>query len=217
MQPTLRSLASFPEALELHYRSIPLEFRSWAPASWQGWDGERFTGVGHLCHVRDIETDGYHFRIRRALTEDDPALDSIDGYALAKVRDYAGTKDTEALADFRAARAETLRIIGVADAPDLGRHEVTGRAEDLRAFRTPSLRNVALTAPYMHDGSLPTLADVVRFYDGGGFPSAGLDPLIRPLALSADERSDLVAFLDSLTGSNVAALVADARSAPVGN
>lgn len=95
---------------------------------------------------------------------------------------------------------ETLRIIGVADAPDRGRHEVTGRAADLRAYRTPSLRNVTLTAPYMHDGSLATLDEVLDHYVRGGWPAdPAQDPRIRPIVLDAQERRALLAFLASLT------------------
>jgi cytochrome c peroxidase len=84
-------------------------------------------------------------------------------------------------------------------------------------FRTPSLRNVAVTAPYMHDGSLRTLEDVVRFYARGGVSHPGLDPLLRPVALSDEEVADLVAFLESLTSSDLARLIEDARSVAVGD
>jgi cytochrome c peroxidase len=67
-------------------------------------------------------------------------------------------------------------------------------------FKTPTLREVARTAPYMHDGSVATLEDVVNFYDGGGRPNPSLDPEIRPLRLTSTERSQLVAFLRSLSG-----------------
>lgn len=99
---------------------------------------------------------------------------------------------------------------------DLGRYEVTGDPGDRWRYRTPTLRNVALTAPYMHDGSLATLRDVLLFYDRGGVPNEVLDPLIRPLGLSDAEITDLLAFLQSLTGSNVDALVSDAHAAPIG-
>jgi cytochrome c peroxidase len=82
---------------------------------------------------------------------------------------------------------------------DRGREEVTGNAADHGAFKTPSLRNVALTAPYMHDGSLATLEDVVEHYNKGGNPNANLDPEIKPLHLTEQEKRDLVAFLRSLT------------------
>ena len=84
---------------------------------------------------------------------------------------------------------------------DLGRFKVSGRERDKGAFRTASLRNVAETAPYMHDGSLKTLKEVVDFYVGGGNANPQLDPLIRPLTMfTRQERADLVAFLESLTG-----------------
>lgn len=82
---------------------------------------------------------------------------------------------------------------------DLGRHRVTREDRDRGAFKTPSLRNVALTAPYMHDGSLATLEAVVEFYDRGGKRNAYLDTEIEPLGLSEVERRQLIAFLRSLT------------------
>lgn len=99
---------------------------------------------------------------------------------------------------------------------DLGRYEVTGDPADRWHYKTPTLRNVALTAPYMHDGSLLTLADVVDFYDRGGVPNPLLDPRIRPLGLSAREKADLLAFLEALTG-DYRSLVLDAFVAPVGD
>lgn len=83
---------------------------------------------------------------------------------------------------------------------DLGRYVVTKRAGDQGSFRTPTLRNIAKTAPYMHDGSEKTLKDVVDYYVGGGNSNPYLDKDIRPLTLTAQDRADLVAFLQSLTG-----------------
>ncbi len=104
-----------------------------------------------------------------------------------------------------------------ATANDLGRYEATGRSEDRWLFRVPGLRNVALTAPYMHDGSLPDLAAVIAWYDQGGVSHPGLDPRIRPLHLSAQEKSDLQSFLYALTGSNVEMLASDGRSIAIGD
>jgi cytochrome c peroxidase len=104
-----------------------------------------------------------------------------------------------------------------ASANDLGRYEATGRSEDRWLYRVPTLRNVALTAPYMHDGSFPDLERVIDWYNLGGEPHPGLDPRIRPLGLDAKQQSDLIAFLESLTGSNVAVLEADGRSAEIGD
>lgn len=112
---------------------------------------------------------------------------------------------------------EAVDSVGLPRQGDLGRHEVTLDPPDRWKLKTPSLRNVALTAPYMHDGSLPTLEAVVRFYVGGGVPHEGLDPAIQPLDLNEAEIAALVAFLQGLTGSNVEDLIADARSQAVGN
>lgn len=109
-----------------------------------------------------------------------------------------------------------LDAVGGRRMGDLGLYELTGDPSDRWKYRTPSLRNVAITAPYMHDGSLPTLEAVVRFYVEGGVPNEELDPLIRPLALDESEIAALVAFLESLTGGNVLDLVADGNAAPVG-
>lgn len=108
------------------------------------------------------------------------------------------------------------RTTGTQNFRDLGRYEVTGDPDDRWRYRTPTLRNVELTAPYMHDGSIATLRDVLLFYDRGGVPNEVLDPLIRPLGLSGTEIEDLLAFLRSLTGSNVGILVSDAHAAPIG-
>lgn len=80
----------------------------------------------------------------------------------------------------------------------------TGRLADegsgKGALKTPTLREVGRTAPYMHDGTLATLSDVVNFYDGGGRRNPNLDEEIRPLRLRPDEKRALVAFLEALAG-----------------
>ncbi len=83
---------------------------------------------------------------------------------------------------------------------DLGRFLVTNDGEDRGAFKTPSLRDVSRTAPYMHDGSLATLGDVVRFYNLGGIENPHLDPRVKPLGLVESEVDDLVEFLKTLDG-----------------
>jgi cytochrome c peroxidase len=88
---------------------------------------------------------------------------------------------------------------------DRGLIEVTHRAADMGKFRVPTLRNVALTAPYMHDGSLATLDAVLDHYVRGGHRTARQDRRVRPFALSAADRADLLAFLDSLTDRDFAA------------
>lgn len=104
-----------------------------------------------------------------------------------------------------------------------GLYEITGEARDQGKFRVPTLRNVALTGPYMHDGSVATLAEVVEHYAAGGRevtdgPFAGdgrvnpnKSPLVRKLDLSAAEKADMVAFLESLTDEG---FVTDPRFGP---
>ncbi len=84
--------------------------------------------------------------------------------------------------------------------PDLGRYLVTKREVNKGAFKTPTLRDAAQRPPYMHDGSMPTLREVVVFYNRGGTPNPWLSPEMAPLNLTLEEEEDLVAFLGALTG-----------------
>jgi hypothetical protein len=83
---------------------------------------------------------------------------------------------------------------------DLGRFTVTRVSKDKGAFKTPTLRNIALTMPYMHDGSLKSLEEVVELYDRGGGTARNKSDLILKLNLTQLEKSDLMAFLKTLTG-----------------
>lgn len=82
---------------------------------------------------------------------------------------------------------------------DLGRYEVTKQEKDKGKFKTPSLRGVAKTAPYFHDGSFSTLEEVVDFYSDGAKPNPYIDPIHKPLYLTEREKKDLVAFLKALS------------------
>ena len=83
---------------------------------------------------------------------------------------------------------------------DPGRAAITKKSEDFGRFKTPTLRNITLTAPYMHDGSLATLEEVIAFYDRGGRPNPNLDIEVKSLELTDTEKADLLEFLKSLTG-----------------
>lgn len=108
---TLNALASFPQQLEANYAAIPAEFKHWSPSSWEGVPSEPFTAIEQICHVRDIEVEGYHVRFQRTLHEFNPTLVSIDSEALAKDRCYATSNASEAFAVFRVARAKTIELI----------------------------------------------------------------------------------------------------------
>ncbi len=90
---------------------------------------------------------------------------------------------------------------------ELGRFNVTRIIKDIGKFKTPTLRNIALTAPYMHDGSLETLEDVIEYYDKGGDKNLFLDPAIFPLHLTDEEKMDLVEFMKSLTSADYLILI----------
>lgn len=84
--------------------------------------------------------------------------------------------------------------------PDTGRYDVTHQDKDWGAFKIPTLRETALTTPFMHDGSIKTLEEVVDYYDKGGTPNKNLHPLMRPLNLSVEDKMALVSFLKALSG-----------------
>ena len=83
---------------------------------------------------------------------------------------------------------------------DLGRYMETKNPEDIGAFKTPTLREISRTAPYMHDGRFKTLEEVVKFYNQGGVKNPHQDNTIIPLEMTDDEQQDLVAMLKSLNG-----------------
>ena len=84
--------------------------------------------------------------------------------------------------------------------PDLGRYLVSKREEDKGAFKTPTLREIEHTGPYMHDGSLKTLEEVVEHYDKGGIKNPWLNEQMKPLKLTKQEKADLVSFMRALSG-----------------
>ena len=160
------------------------------------------------CHTMD---DGH------ALFTDQALHNTGIGYAASMAPD-GGQRNAE-LAPGTAIAYDLAYVAPSAERKpnDLGRYEVTQDPDDRWKYRTPSLRNVALTRPYMHDGSLSTLADVVAFYNRGGSPNELLDPLIRPLGLSDAEQADLVTFLQSLTSPAVDRLVDAAQAVTISN
>ena len=110
-QITFDALRAMPDLLERSFLAMPAELRDWEPSSWEAIPGERFSALGQLCHVRDIELEGYRLRIARMLAEENPDLVSIDSYELAKARNYPAEDWRGAIDAFRVARAETLRQI----------------------------------------------------------------------------------------------------------
>jgi hypothetical protein len=151
---TLNALAAFPEQLESHYAAVPPEFKRWKPLSWDGVPSEPFTAIEHVCHVRDIEIDGYHARFQRALNEINPTLVSIDGAALAEERSYATSSADEAFAVFREARARTVQLISGLDPEQLARVAVF---EDYGSLTVRSLAHYLCSHDQQHLAGLQWL------------------------------------------------------------
>lgn len=150
-------------------------------------------------YIRSIQAGDSHFD--RLVAGDTMALSTVEREGLRLFQGKArcdlchvGTNLTD----------EAFHNTGVAwrdgALQDLGRHLVTGDDADRGAFKTPTLREVERTAPYMHDGSLATLEDVVEFYSHGGNANPYQDGRIRRLDLTPHEQEALVAFLRALTG-----------------
>ena len=133
---TMSALASFPQLLEAHYAAIPTEFKNWAPTSWEGVPSEPFTAIEQICHVRDIEVDGYQVRFQRTLSESNPTLASIESEIIAKKRSYATSNPTEVFASFRAARIKTIELISGLSPEHLARTAV------FEGYGTLSLRSL---------------------------------------------------------------------------
>ena len=112
----LSELENMPQQLERALRLIPRHRLQWKPDSWEGSPAENFSVLEHVCHLRDIEADGYHVRIQRMIDESNPSLLSLDSYEIARARRYETEDLGEALAAFRRAREVTVeKLRGVSE------------------------------------------------------------------------------------------------------
>jgi len=121
MSATLSALEAFPRLLEDQARAVPPAYLDWRPPSWDGTPSEPFTALQQLCHVRDIEIEGYHVRLRRMLDEESPVLDSIDSLALVGPRRYGEADPAAVLVEIHRARAQTIALIAGLSEAELGR------------------------------------------------------------------------------------------------
>lgn len=177
---------------QISYGNIdPRSLPGASPAGGRGF--EVFAGQGRCasCHTF---TESYALFTDSRFHNLNVSFDKISG----TIADLTSAERLEGMALDEA-------VLSNVDLSELGRYAVTGEMTDIGAFKTPTLRNVAETAPYMHDGSLATLEDVVDFYNNGGRvkPDDPINPFqsggIRPLNLTDQEKADLVAFLKTLT------------------
>jgi cytochrome c peroxidase len=169
-----------------------------------------FTGKAGCVACHSIDA-------KHALFTDQKLHNTGLGYAQAMQADSSSQKVQLAPNVFAEVSKQLIKSVSEAKTNDLGRYEVSQNPADRWQYKTPSLRNIALTAPYMHNGSLGSLRDVVEFYNCGGVANENLDGLIKPLNLTHQEIDELVVFLTALTGDNVDELVGDAIAAPIGD
>jgi mono/diheme cytochrome c family protein len=170
-----------------------------SPAASRGLELFREKAACATCHVLDrgedgraLLTDGLHHNTGVAAAQAAAGKAAIQEHISGKRK----RSKSGAVVDTLVVRDGVVMRFG----DDQGRAGATGEKSQTGAFKTPSLRDVARRAPYMHDGSLATLEEVVRYYAKGGTPNAHLDAAIKPVALTDQEVADLVAFLESLSG-----------------
>jgi DinB superfamily len=133
---SVQALRTFPDTLSALVDTIPAPALDWRPPSWDGIPSEELTVRQQLCHLRDIEADGYVVRFTRILKETDPLLESIDTYALVEARSYDDTNIRDAVASFATARRQTMRLLDEATSADLARR---GRFEGYGEVTVASL------------------------------------------------------------------------------
>jgi cytochrome c peroxidase len=178
-----------------------------APTPWDHYEQLRDFKSAYEADLEDLD----------ALKEDDPELydeylalqANVDAHPISEsairggelfFSDKAACTACHVGANYSDELYHNLGVGMDSPTPDVGRFEVTKNEQDRGAFKTPTIRNVAQTAPYMHDGSQKTLLEVVEWYNKGGHPNPNLDEKIKPLNLTEQEQADLVAFMESLTG-----------------
>lgn len=136
--------------------------------------------------------DRYRAGDRTAMTEE-----QIAGYEVFK---RTGCAICHAGANFTDGRFVNIGVGMDAEHPDLGRYEITKKNSDWGSFKVPTLREISKTHPYMHNGSLATLEEVIDYYDKGGIPNKNLHPLMRPLEMTTEDKKSLLSFMHALSG-----------------
>jgi DinB superfamily len=130
MDALLQILNSFPDQLHALFELVPRDYRHWKPDTWEGIPSEPFTAIEQICHVRDIEVEGYQLRFERMLREDSPRLSSLDGAALAVAKRYSTADPETVFEEIRQARRRTLDLISnLAEAQLVRRGEFEGYGE----------------------------------------------------------------------------------------
>ncbi len=175
-----------------------------SPSARRGW--ELFQGKARCITCHEFNSSNPFFT--------DYTYHNI-GVAMTNERFNELARQAQRIVEGGTLTEEQIDTLALAEgSSELGRFLVTGSLKDIGAFKTPTLRDIALTAPYMHNGSQKTLREVIEFYNKGGEPNPNLDGGIQPLELTEQEIDDLVAFLESLTSKRVARMAETGKSMP---
>ena len=168
---------------------------------WQeAWQKYASLAEEDLQDIRDEAETNATYESVKAMVEGNPMSDSaVRGMKLFFSKE-SGCSNCHVGANLADEQYHNLGIGMAAKDPDLGRYTQTKVEKDKGAFKTPTIRNVALSAPYMHDGSLATLEEVVEHYDKGGDRNKWLSDKIVPLKLTSQQKVDLVEFMRACTG-----------------
>ncbi len=151
---TISALTRFPDQLEAYFYSIPQSFWLWAPESWEGIPSESLNALEQICHIRDVEIEGYHIRFRRLLEENEPVLESLDGYALVKEKNYIEADPKKVFKAFRSARKQTLTLINDLTVDQLSR---AGHFEGYGRLTTKGLIHYLSSHDHQHLSGLQWL------------------------------------------------------------
>lgn len=148
------------------------------------------------------DPDSYadYLKLKKALDESAMSESAQRGREIFFSSDRGNCTACHVGANFTDEKYHNLGVGMEQQKPDLGRYEITRDEKDKGAFKTPTIRNVALSAPYMHDGSQKTLEEVVEWYARGGHPNPYLSDKIKKLNLTEQDKKDLVEYMKSLTG-----------------
>ncbi|NOY42470.1 MAG: c-type cytochrome [Planctomycetes bacterium] len=152
--------------------------------------------IADLEELKDEDEELYDdYMARKKASDAHPISESAARGGELFFSDKAGCTACHVGANFSDEKYHNLGVGMAAEEPDVGRFAVTNDDKDRGAFKTPTVRNVSLTAPYMHDGSQNTLLEVVEWYAKGGHPNEHLSEKVKKLELSEQDKQDLVAFM----------------------
>ncbi len=148
--------------------------------------------------TEDLDSYNQYWKLKRASDAHPISPSAIRGRELFFGK--ANCTACHAGANFSDEKYHNIGIGMEKENPDLGRFDQTKQDKDRGAFKTPTVRNISQTGPYMHDGSLKTLTEVVEWYDKGGHPNPYLSDKMKKLNLTAQEKEDLVSYMQALQG-----------------